>query len=184
MAKLETIQKKAQQQINSMRKISEALEVIREKSAKFEGKVINKRYFDFINAEIEKTGNKCKLCKSGRSYMVFEIMDINMHFVNGVNCYNPEYSQLSSYDISRDFVYSENSPIGEDGRLNNAKMAEEVEKELGRISVEIERKYQVIKDGAKMQKKIKEAAEKFNEILENIPYDLRGGLNLLHYQDY
>lgn len=184
MAKLEIIQKRAEQQINSMRKISEALEVVREKSVKFDGKVVNKRYFDFINSEIEKTGNKCKLNKSGRSYVVFEIIDVNKHFVNGVNCYNPEYSQLSSEDISREFAYKENSPIGKDGRLNNAKMIEEVEKELGRISVEMERKYRIIKDGAKMQKKIKEAAEKFNEILTNAPYELRGGLNLLHYQDY
>lgn len=174
----EVITKKASQEIKVYKTMVSALETIKAKATKFEGKVINKRFFDYINNELKESGNTCKLswCREFSS-ILFSLFD------SGYCNHTGEYSTLSYYDVEKNLIRSDKGVIVNE-RLNCENLNSEIEREIESISKEIADKEGIIANGVNYQKMMAEAVEAFNKVYDSVPYEFREGLSRQYYRVY
>lgn len=174
----EVITKKASQEIKVFKTMIVALETIKVKATKFEGKVINKRFFDYINKELAESGNTCKLswCREFSS-ILFSLFD------SGYCNHTGDYSTLSYYDVEKHLIRSDKGIIVNE-RLNCESLNKEIDREIESISKEIADKEGIISNGVNYQKIMAEAVDAFNKIYDSVPYEFREGLQRQYYRVY
>lgn len=168
-----TIIKRSEQLISLFNGYISALEVIKEVSNKFDGKVINKRYFDFVNSSLQDSGINYKLGWSNWSYAFFTLRFWgDLYFT---------YRQLSHNDNGTE-IGRKNSNIIVNNRLDYTAFVPEIDREIEEIKKMIEDKKNIINNGNDYKERMKRAVEEFNKVLESVPSEFRGGLYTQYYR--
>lgn len=169
---LERSIKRSEQFVKLYQLFISALEILKAVSISFNGKVINKRFFDFVNEKFTASGFSVKICKCDRSYAVMNIRFWGDLFAT--------YPQLTYRDIDMDIIPVTGKVI-ENNRLVFSKLVTEIEKEIQNLRKQIVEKTDFINNGETYCVTLANAVAEFNKTLDTIPFEFRGGLHNLNY---
>ena len=150
-----------------------ALEVLKAVAINFNGKVINKRFFDFVNEKLTASGFPVKIGKCDRSYAIMNIRFWGDLFST--------YPQLTYRDIDIDIIPITGNVI-ENNRLVYSKLVTQIEKEIQDLKKQIDEKTDYINNGEQYCKTLATAVAEYNKVLDTIPIEFRGGLHNLNYR--
>lgn len=170
---LERSIKRSEQFVKLYQLFISALEILKAVATSFNGKVINKRFFDFVNEKLTASGFSAKISKCDRSYAVMNIRFWGDLFAT--------YPQLTYRDIDIDIIPVTANVI-ENNRLIYSKLVTQIEKEIQDFKKQIDEKTDYINNGEQYCKTLVIAVAEYNKVLDTIPFEFRGGLHNLNYR--